>query len=479
MCIRFDDCLKLGRRIDERPYTLPDAEILNAGPDVPIRTFGNADVVGASTPEPTALPTPSRSPNNKRNLSVLQNKHVMLSLDLGIGKHLLESIEDLIRQGKGTVTRDLTKADMFICRYREGFEYRTASRLSKDVGNLSWLFYLITHNTWTSPLRRLLHYPIHRDGVPGFKGLRISLSNYAGEARAYLENLVQAAGAECTKTLKTDNTHLITAHGNSEKCAAAKEWGLQVVNHLWLEESYAKWKMLPVSDPRYTHFPKRTNLGEIAGQTKLDRDVLEKIFFPARSSADESRVMQQKNQNIAANTRATKSNSPQMQKKSAPKSPPSSKAAANNTPHPKSSRREGSKSAEKSTPLISRFLADEKENVTPSTTNSRKSKEAAAARIHEIAPDIALYEKEKKRVGGVIYGGRRKTDPDLVVPANNKKRRSVEPDEEEEDDAEDEKETKRQKKAKPPVMMQLMITGFQRWVGNMKKEDADKVRNVN
>jgi hypothetical protein len=467
--------LKLGRRIDERPYTLPNPEILSAGSDVPIRTFGNGDVVGASTPEPTALPTPSRSPNHKRNLSVLEGKHVMLSSDLGIGKHLMESIEDLVKQGNGTVTKDLRMADMFICRYREGFEYRTASRWNKDVGNLSWLFYLITHNKWTSPLRRLLHYPVHREGVPNFKGLRISLSNYAGEARAYLENLIQAAGAECTKTLKTDNTHLITAHGNSEKCAAAKEWGLQVVNHLWLEESYAKWKMLPVSDPRYTHFPKRTNLGEIVGQTKLDKAVLERHFFAADSNVDEGRVMQQKDQNIAANTEVTKTASPQARAKSAAKSSPApSKTTATNTPHTNKSSRKTSNLAGAKTPIISRFLADEKENVTPSTTSSRKSKEAAAARLHDIAPDIALYEKEMKRVGGVVYGGRRKTDPDLVVPAKNKKRRSAEPDEE--DDIEEEKETKRQKNGKPPpVTMHLIITGFQRWVGNMKKEDADKV----
>ncbi|EED24283.1 DNA repair protein Rtt107, putative [Talaromyces stipitatus ATCC 10500] len=469
----FDDCLKLGRRIDERPYTLPNPEILNAGPDIPVRTFGNAAIVGASTPEPTALPTPSRSPNHHRSLSVLEGKHIMLSSDLGIGKHLLDSIEDLIKQGNGTVTKDLGKADMFICRYREGFEYRTASRWNKDVGNLSWLFYLITHNKWTSPLRRLLHYPVHRDGVPGFQGFRISLSNYVGEARAYLENLIQAAGAECTKTLKTDNTHLITAHDKSEKCAAAKEWGLQVVNHLWLEESYAKWKMLPVSDPRYTRFPPRTNLGEVVGQTELDKAVLERNFFPADSSVDQSRVMQQKDQNIAANTEVIKTISPQGQTKSVTKSSPApSKTTATTTPHTSRSSCKTSNTADAKTPIISRFLADEKENVTPSTTSSRKSKEAAAARIHDIAPDIALYEKEKKRVGGVVYGGRRKTDPDLIVPANNKKRRSAEP--EEEDDAEEEKETKRQKKVKPPVAMHLMITGFQRWVGNLKQEDTDK-----
>ncbi|KAH8697495.1 putative DNA repair protein Rtt107 [Talaromyces proteolyticus] len=464
----FDDCLKLGRRIDERPYTLPNPEILRASPNAPIRKAENADIVGASTSNPTTLPT---TKDQNRNLNVLEGKNVMLASNLGIGSHLLASIEDLIHQANGVVTKDLTKANMLICRYREGFEYRTASRWNKDVGNLSWLYHLITHNAWTSPLRRLLHYPIHRDGIPGFKGLQISLSNYAGEARAYLENLIQAAGAECTKTLRQENTHLITAHGGSDKCTAAKEWGVQIVNHLWLEESYTKWKMLPVSDPRYTHFPRRTNLGEVVGQTRLDRNVLEQIFFPAEASTDESRVMRQKDQNIAANLESNGMSPPKKQSKSAAQSPSVSTPKAV-TPHTNKSARKTPLLADAKTPLGSRFLADGKENATPSTTSSRKSKEAAVARIHSAAPDIALYEKEKKRVGGVIYGGRRKNDADLVS-INNKKRRSAEP--EEDADAEDDKtDAKRQKASKPSVSIRLSITSYQKWVGNMKKEDSDK-----
>jgi hypothetical protein len=114
-----------------------------------------------------------------------------------------------------------------------------------------------------------------------------------------------------------------------------------------------------------------------------------------------------------------------------------------------------------------------KENDTPYSTSSRKSKEAAFNRLQELAPDIALYEKEKKRVGGVIYGGRRKSDEDRVVLNNTKKRRSVEP--QEESDEDNATEAKRQKKSKPPIAMHLLITGYQKWVGNLKKEDADKV----
>lgn len=475
---RFDDCLKLGRRIDERPYTLPDPEILRAAPDAPIRSSENRDIIGASTTNPANLPSSVKSPDAQPALTVFQDKNVMLSTDLGIGPRLLGSIEDIIKNGGGSITTDVSKADILICRYREGFAYRMASRLNKDVGNLSWLYHLMTYNTWTSPLRRLLHYPVSRSGIPGFKGFKISLSNYVGEARAYLENLITATGAECTKTLKQENTHLVTAHGNSEKCAAAKEWGLQVINHLWLEESYAKWKLQPVSDPRYTHFPKRTNLGEVVGQTRLDRTVLESIFFQSESLAREQesprRAMQTKEQNTVA------------AKSSDTMQPPSAKVTESESEVPqqpqiatpravgKSRKTATSDNQKLQTPARARLTSEGKENDTPSTTSSRKSKEAATARLHEIAPDIALYEKEKKRVGGVIYGGRRKTDEDRVTLNNGKKRRSMEA--EDKSDEEDSTEAKRQKKGKPSVAMHLLITGYQKWVGNPKKEDSDKVR---
>ncbi|OJJ97833.1 hypothetical protein ASPACDRAFT_79961 [Aspergillus aculeatus ATCC 16872] len=470
----FDDCLKLGRRIDERPYLLPDPEILRAAPDAPIRSAENRDIIGASTPDPTNLPVAVQSSDELPRLNVFEAKSVMLAPDLGIGSRLSGSIGDIIREGGGSVVSDISAADILICRYREGFAYRMAFQLNKDIGNLSWLYHLMTYNTWTSPLRRLLHYPISRKGIPGFQGFKISLSNYVGEARSYLEHLITATGAECTKTLKQENTHLVTAHGNSEKCAAAKEWGLQVVNHLWLEESYAKWKLQPVSDPRYTHFPKRTNLGEVVGQTRLDKAVLESQLLlesnnGVQAPSSPRPVMQHKDQNtVTSKTPKIVQQSSARTTESETEVPRTSGA----TPRVADKSRNAMDPPKLQTPARTRLTSEGKENDTPSSTSSRKSKEVAAARLHDLAPDMALYEKEKRRVGGVIHGGRRVSDEDRVVLNPSKKRVSMEP--QDESDEDETTETKRQKKSRPPVAMHLLITGYQKWVKNPKTEDSDK-----
>jgi hypothetical protein len=451
---RFDDCLKLGRRIDETPYLLPNPEILRPPTAVLPKPVDNGSIRGAIDPDPSRDPSPPSAQSPRGPLKVFARKKVMLANDLGIGSRLKDILKGLIREGTGDLTSSIQDADMFICKYRDGQDYQTASQAGKDVGNLAWLYYLITKNLWTSPMRRLLHYPIARNGLPGFQEFRISLSNYTGEARLYLENLVRAAGAECTRTLKQDNTHLITAHIVSEKCTAAQEWGVHIINHLWLEESYAKWTIQSISNNRYTHFPPRTNLGEVVGQTRIDRHALEQHFF--RTQCSEMVVSENTKQSKMATLL------PSSGRANSPKTPHGREKAAG---HDSGSMKNGRKLGERGL-----SVGEGKENQTPTTTSSRKSKETAAARLHSISSDIALYERERKRVGGVVYGGRRKSDSDRI--ALDRKRPT--PDETDSDGTA-ELQSKRAKTTKPSPSMHLVVSGYKKWVGHSRAEDADKV----
>lgn len=382
----FDACLILGKKIDSSPYELPDPKVYRTELPPPAGVWDH-DIEGASqfTPEPLpTLNTPPGSPSNeRRGLKVFKSKKIMLHDDLRLSEHLKASLANVIVRAGGKVVGNLDDATVLICKFRGSQEFVDASRAGKEVGNLTWLYYLINRNMWTAPTKRLLHYPFPENGIAGFDKYKISVSNYQGEARIYLESLVRAAGGQFTKTMGQENTHLITAYRQGEKSMAAVEWNVEIVNHLWLEESYAKEKVQTISNPRYTMFPTQTNLGEVVGQTEIDREAVEMRYFPFSSEDDESIIFLD-----------------------GPSSQP---------PVPESNRRTNALK----TPAKDRGDVER-------APGSRQAKNRAVTKLHALASDIALYQKETKRVGGVVYGGRRVTDPDRIDLSSSGRKRSIE-----------------------------------------------------
>ena len=101
------------------------------------------------------------------------------------------------------------------------------------------------------------------------------------------------------------------------------------------------------------------------------------------------------------------------------------------------------------------------------------------SRLNEIAPDIALYEKEKKRKGSV-WGGERAANNYEKQKSAERSSSPVQKNAEEEfsEDEEVEEETrnpKRQRTGLPPPTIRLLITGYKEWIGNIAKEEHDKV----
>jgi hypothetical protein len=474
---RFDDCFKLGKRIDETPYLLPDPEILKKSPEEALDIPVNANLDGATSANPQYLPLPSDNDAARPPATVFQDRKVLLAMDLNITPRLAKAVKDIIVGGGGKLVDDIDSCDMYIGQYRDGEQYLKAAQSCKEVGNLSWLYYMILHNSWTSPLRRLLHYPIPRNGIDGFKGLRITVSNYGGEARIYLENLIKACGAEFTKTMKADNTHLITARDSSEKCKAAPEWGVAVVNHLWIEESYAKCEIKPINIKKYNHFPPRTNLGEIIGQTFFDESRLRELFYPGGEEKMSPRSKRKRKVHEAAEDNAY------------PNGPAEGVVVGKMDVDEKGRGvlrdKEGENSQSKTkpveTPVRQRNARSGKENDTPSvaSTGDRSAKAKARDMLNSIAPDIELYEKEKKRQNksGAPWGGKRAAD--LAEKEKERKAAEKEAKEAEQEEKEAEEVAKRPNKkprpSLPDVDMRIILTGFTRWVDDQNKEDNDRV----
>ncbi|KAF2428882.1 BRCT domain-containing protein [Tothia fuscella] len=485
----FDDCLRLGKKISERPYMIPDPEILRPQ-NAPPRPAMSEDVKGATSHMPSELPpTPQGTSESPRQLDIFNNRAIKLGEDLHLSTNLRRTLDDLIVAGGGRLVDDVDQADVYICQYRSGPSYVRASQANKDVGNLSWLYHLITYNKWTSPMRRLLHYPIPRDGVPGFKNMAISVSNYTGDTRVYLENLIKACGANFTKTMRQDNTHLITAHTKGEKCDAAREWGVSVVNHLWLEESYAKYKMADLSVNKYTHFPPRTHLGEICGQTMLERKTLEDIFFPpvkeVKAKAPKPTSTAKKPQRRDPVPQSSEDEDEPLDD-TVPLQEVDNMQIDDNMdqnvqpPTTVQKAKRGRSDASNMTPALRKFVDSGKENETPGSTGSRGAKNRAMSKLHDAAADIELFNKEMKRKGGVTHGRERGSATPEPKAAKGRKRKSKEA-EDEDEDAEGEAAESSARKAKkskagknPPVARRMILTGYQRWVDNPKLEQQER-----
>ena len=466
---RFDDCFRLGKRIDEGPYLLPDPEILLKAPEAAVKVPASQQLEGAVS----TIPTGPYETEGSEKLVVFAQKKVFLSWDLPINAMLRKTITDKITKGDGEVVDAVEDCDMFVCQFRDGEQYVRASQQGKDVGNLAWLYHLMVYNEWTSPFRRLLHYPVPRNGIRGFEDMRITLSNYGGEARIYLENLITAAGATYTRTMKAENTHLITARMHSEKCEAAKDWNIEIVNHLWIEESYAACQALPLNNAKYRHFPPRTNLGEVIGQTFLDEPTLRANHYPGGeetmdAAAKKKRKISERAQKNALNVGLDRDFSVMQD---------SSPAPARSARKVKSTPAVGNFV----TPAKARHVRSGKENDTPSVMSSasRSAKAQALSKLQDLAPDIALYEKEKKRTakdGHGVWGGKRAADQLDKERAD----RSSSPASKADDDTEDEEEetkrpAKRAKVSLPEVDMRICLTGYKRWVENKSTEEADRV----
>lgn len=438
---------------------------------------------GATSTMPDGLPISHAGENGQRELPVVfSQRNVRLSEDLPINARLRKIFCDLIRNGGGDVVDSVDKCDMFICQFRDGQEYIEAAQSGKDVGNLAWLYHLIVHNEWTSPFRRLLHYPVPRNGIPGFENMKITLSNYGGEARIYLENLITATGATFTKTMKADNTHLITARMNSEKCDAARDWNIQTINHLWIEESYAKCEVQPLTVPKYTHFPSRTNLGEVIGQTFFDETKLHELYYPGNDENQDGAAKRRRKVLDAAqeNLLAVGQNPTAGKKRGAAKNFDVRKdeSMEDSTATPRAGRAQrGSNARTVSTPAQGRHVRAGKENDTPSvmSSGSRSAKAQALSKLQDISVDIALYEKEKKRKAkDGPWGGKRAADQ-IDKERGGRSSSPVHEQPEEEDEEQIKRPAKKQKPSVPPADMRIVLTGYKRWVNDRNKEDPDRV----
>lgn len=272
----ISDCMKLRRKVDDTPYCFPNPSILSLNSAERMKDEQDEQMFKYTHSKHGSGAPPKRldSYNN-----IFDGRKVCLGNDVDLDM-LEQDVRDLtMAMGAGMIVDQVDDADVFIGKYRKGPGYLVASQKGLIVGNITWLYYMAFHNAWSSPLDHLLHYPIPADPLPGMEDKVISVTNYVGEARSYLEELITALGAHYVGQLSAeDNTHLICAYPEGEKYKAAKVWNIDIVSHLWLEETFALWAKQPISNRKYSYLPEKINLQHIIGMTKLIPERLKEFY---------------------------------------------------------------------------------------------------------------------------------------------------------------------------------------------------------
>lgn len=264
---------------------------------LPVCLRASYDVPARAAPSAPAASQPAEMPST----SALQDKRVLLARDIHGGSleslPQLHSLRDRIEAAGGIcapilaaeapraeVMAAVAHADVVVARYRGQLEVRCALEQHRPVGTLAWLVKVLATGQMSAPRDRLLHFPFPREPVAGFPSLTITLTNYTGQARTYLKELIAKMGGVFTPEMTPANSVCVALELRGEKVAKAREWNIPVVNHLWLESCFATWRNQHLAQEQFITFPGAAQLLAVVGHASVAEDSITPYLEPATPS---------------------------------------------------------------------------------------------------------------------------------------------------------------------------------------------------
>jgi hypothetical protein len=136
---RFDDCLKLRRRVDEKPYILPDPPLYKAFAAQNMGDVNPADPVPSDHLAYThfgSIQNQSSPPPCKTTIFKGNRKTVFLGKDLGVSPRLRQTLEHVVQQAGGKLVTSVANAQVYIGAWREKDDYLQVCISWKPVDEL-------------------------------------------------------------------------------------------------------------------------------------------------------------------------------------------------------------------------------------------------------------------------------------------------------------------------------------------------------
>ncbi|KAF9051195.1 hypothetical protein BDZ89DRAFT_1057049 [Hymenopellis radicata] len=299
----FDDCMRIGRgSVELDRYQWPDPPLLKTpGTCDPPKRSQNVDSLKKALFKTAAADVDYDLSKTVRR-PIWGQRRLLLSRNLGITPERKGAIESAVENSGGIVIRFQDDADekdeveavddcdYFITKHRSGKAYFKAARARKTIGNLNWLFHVISSGTISRPADELLHYPTSKKPIDTFHTQLISISNYTGEGRDYLRKLIEAMGARFTPNMSSNNTVLVAAFLDGTKTQKARSWSIPVVNHLWLEDCFTQWRPVTVALDKYINFPENMNFSRHLAEKGVPR-ALEDLDELDKQEADDEQYL--------------------------------------------------------------------------------------------------------------------------------------------------------------------------------------------
>lgn len=272
----LDACMSLKVKVDDTPYLLTLDPKSASG----IHTSQTQDLTGTFPIRDSPRLAVQQSMREGLGSDILEGRKFFLADDLELSDRVGKTVNYLIETNGGFITSRLEDAQAYIGKWREGDQYIQASKQKLIIGNITWIYWVTIHQKFEKP-NHLLHYPEVKGGLKSMRDFRICITNYTGDARAYLQSLIVSLGATYSgKLIENQSTHLVTAYESGQKYEAAKRWGIPVVNHLWLEDSYAYWHAQDPTSRLYTYLSPKLSMSTLIGTRNLVANVLIKFQKP-------------------------------------------------------------------------------------------------------------------------------------------------------------------------------------------------------